>query len=162
MDRQELISKYVFICRTSRHVQSNIRLRSRRCVLCTRKKRRDIKVQTNKTGLHGCVFPEKHRERVDESNKEQKAGHQHAETTAENRGNCSTQEHERACRARKLCHNTGAPTTKNFKLLLDGNMTRNCPAMADDVKTAEGTWGPDVSHLKASATRPRPDPVRMD
>ena len=121
-----------------------------------------VKFKRNKTGSCGCVFPEKHREHVNQLNKEQKAGHQHIETMAENRGNCSTQECERACRARKLCHNTGAPTTRNFKSLLDGNMIRNCPAIADDVETAEGTWGPDVSCLKASATRPKPDPVRMD
>ena len=80
---------------------------------------------------------------------------------AENRGNCSTQQCERAHRARKLHHSTDAPTTRNFRALLDGNTIGNCPATADDVKIAEGTWGKDLSCLKALATRPKPDPVRM-
>ena len=33
---------------------------------------------------------------------------------------------------------------------------------SDDIETAEGMWGEDLSCLKALATRPKPDPVRMD
>ena len=83
-------------------------------------------------------------------------------TVAENCGNYTTQQIEKAKEARKLYHNIGVPTVKNFKYMLKSNGIKNCPVTIEDVKIAEDIWGKDISYLKGKTTRNRPPVVKSD
>ena len=50
--------------------------------------------------------------------------------------------------ARKIYHNVGTPTIKNFKLLIKTNSIKNCPITIDDINNAEKIFGPSLSSLK--------------
>jgi len=51
-------------------------------------------------------------------------------------------------RARKLYHSIGAPSTKNFKMILQSNMIKNCPVTVQDIDLAMKIYGPDIAYLK--------------
>ena len=77
-------------------------------------------------------------------------------TLAENRSNHSHRDFERAKKARKLYHVIGAPSIKNFKMMLRSNQIRNCPVTEKDVDLAEKIFGPDVATLKGKLVRTQP------
>ena len=64
--------------------------------------------------------------------------------------------------ARKIYHNIGMPTVKNFKLLIKMNAIRNCPITTDDINNTEKIFGPSISSLKGKSTRTKPKIVTED
>ena len=111
-----------------------------------------VKFEHSSDSLYYYNLPMEYKETVKQEN-ENDDKHQYITTVAENRGNYSTQNFERAKVARKLYHNIGAPTVKNFKSLLKGNMIKNCPVAIRDVDIAEDVWGKDIAYLKNKTTR---------
>ena len=69
-------------------------------------------------------------------------------TQAKTRKNYSDQQWVLAKRAQSLYHNLGAPTIKNYKLLIQSNMIKDCPVTVKDVDIAEEIFGPDIAYSK--------------
>ena len=74
----------------------------------------------------------------------------------------STNQVEWAEKARRLLHAVGVPNLHNFKMMIKGNMIKNCPVMADDVETAERIWGKDVLYIKGRTVQRTPSKVVDD
>ena len=118
-----------------------------------------VKFERSPEGLYYYNLPTTYISQLQECNNKNNEKQQLITTVAENRANFSTQQFERAKVARKLYHNIGAPTIKNFKLILQSNMIKNCPVTIEDVNIAEQIWGPDISYLKGKTTRTKPKAV---
>ena len=61
----------------------------------------------------------------------------HMSTVAENRGNHTTAEFERAKAARKLHHASGTPSAANHKMILRSNQIEDCPVAEKDPQTLQ-------------------------
>lgn len=95
-----------------------------------------IKFDKTKEGLYRYKFSKDYLKTVENSkklNREKSA----VTTLAENRGNYSANQFDRAKKARKLYHVVGAPSVKNFKMILRSNQIRNCTVTEKDVDLAE-------------------------
>ena len=114
---------------------------------------RIIKFTKTKEGLYGFKFNQEYLRTVARTKKEEFNG---VTTVAENRKNYTTQQFERAKRARKLYHVIGAPSMKNYKAILKSNQIRNCPVTEKDVDLAEQIFGPDVATIKGKSVRKTP------
>src|SRR5210317_875477 len=77
----------------------------------------------------------------------------------ENMEGFSRNEVEKAKQARKLYHMVGAPTIENFKMMITGNMIKNCPMSVADVEVSKKIWGKDISRLKGTTVRKTPRAV---
>ena len=64
--------------------------------------------------------------------------------------------------ARHLQSMIGRPSNKDFKVLITGNMLRNCPVTVEAIDIAEKVFGPDVASLKGKTTRAKSPVVRSD
>src|SRR5210317_1230746 len=71
----------------------------------------------------------------------------------------SRSEVEKAKQARKLYHMVGAPTMENFKLMIKGNMIKNCPITVTDMDVSKKIWGKDILRLKGTTVRRTPRAV---
>ena len=80
------------------------------------------------------------------------------ETVASNSRHFTKRQIENAKAARKLYHAIGAPSTRDFRLLLRSNMIRNCPVTEEDVRIAEKVFGKDIATLKGKSVRTKPIP----
>ena len=95
--------------------------------------------------------------RYDNSNKDFCFG-----TVAENESHFTKRQIERAQAARKLYHAIGAPSAKDFRVLVRSNMIKNCPVTIEDIRIAEQVYGKDISVLKGKSVRTKPNPVVAD
>ena len=84
------------------------------------------------------------------------------QTVGENKIGYTKQQVERAKAARKLYHIVGSSTVEAFKVMLKGNVIKNCPVTAADVDIAEKFYGPAISTLKGKTTRKTPKAVVAD
>ena len=122
---------------------------------------RIVKFKRSEEGLYYYNFTDDYKEEVTNQNNKI-TGVQMVSTVAENCGNYTTQQFEKAKEARKLYHNIGSTTVENFKYMLKSNGIRNCPVTIEDVKIAEDIWGNNISYLKGKTTRNRPPVVKSD
>jgi len=83
-------------------------------------------------------------------------------TLEENMTGFTDRQVQQAKLARKIYHNIGTPTIKNFKLLIKTNSIKNCPITIDDINNAEKIFGPSLSSLKGKSTRTKPEIVKND
>lgn len=83
-------------------------------------------------------------------------------TVSDNMKGYSARQIERAKIAMKLWRNSGNPSIRDFKALIQSNVIKNCPVLVEDINTAVTIWGPPVSEKKGKATRAKRQPVRDD
>ena len=118
-----------------------------------------VKFKQNKEGLYYYNFPATYKEQVKKADSN---GNNFVMTVEENKRNYTNQQFNRAKEARKLYHNIGAPTIKNYKRIIQSNMIRNCPVTVDDINIAEDIFGKDIAYLKGKTTRTTPKAVIKD
>ncbi len=119
-----------------------------------------IKFEATEQGLYRYKVSQDYLDTLGKS--EMKGTSNVMDTVEENKLHFTAREFEQAKLARKLYHNVGTPTVKNFKALLRGNVIANCPVTVQDVSNAEKIFGPSMSSLKGKSTRKKPKPVRVD
>ena len=68
----------------------------------------------------------------------------------------------RAKLARRLCHNVGAPSIRDFKAIVRMNAIANSPVTVEDINVAEQVYGADIGSLKGKTTQSKPKPVVKD
>ena len=113
-------------------------------------------------GLHCCSISKDYLEKIKKAKQKNQETSNMMDTVQENRKNYTQHQFKHAKLARKLHHNVGTPTVKNFKSLLKANMIKNCPVTIEDVNIAEKTFGPSMSSLKGKSARRMLKPVRAD
>ena len=64
--------------------------------------------------------------------------------------------------ARKIYHIIGAPSTKNFKMILRSNKIKNCPVVEKDIDLAEAIFGRDIATIKGKLSRRTPRAILED
>ena len=63
---------------------------------------------------------------------------------------------------RKLYCIIGAPSTKNFKMILRSNKIKNCPVVEKDIDLVEAIFGPDIATSKGKSSRRTPRVILED
>jgi hypothetical protein len=64
--------------------------------------------------------------------------------------------------ARDFYAKMGTPSIKDYKLMMNSNMLRNCPITTESIDWAETIFGPDIGCLKGKTTRKKAEPVVSD
>ena len=113
-------------------------------------------------GLCRCSTGKSYLEKIKKAKQKKQETSNMMDTVQENRKNYTQCQFEHAKLARKLHHNVGTPTVKNFKSLLKANMIKNCPVTIEDVNIAEKIFRPLMSSLKGKSMRRTLKPVRAD
>ena len=83
-------------------------------------------------------------------------------TVKENEQFYTSRQLAKAKMARKLYHNVGTPSLRDFKAIVRMNAISNCPITVEDINIAEKVYGPDIGSLKGKTTRIKPKPVVRD
>ena len=83
-------------------------------------------------------------------------------TTNENEQMYTRRQIARAKVARKLYHNVGTPSIRDFKAIIRMNAIQNCPVTSEDIEIAEQVFGKDIGSLKGKTVRSKPLPVIKD
>jgi len=83
-------------------------------------------------------------------------------TTKENEQMYTRRQIARAKVARKLYHNIGTPSIRDFKAIIRMNAIQNCPVTTEDIEIAEQVYGKDIGSLKGKTVRSKPLPVIKD
>ena len=81
------------------------------------------------------------------------------DTVADNLKLYTKREQADAKLARIAFHGTGRNPIDKTKAYLRGGYIRDCPVLAEDIDNAVAIFGPDVSKLKGTSTRPHPPRV---
>ena len=83
-------------------------------------------------------------------------------TVKENENMYTRRQVARAKIARKLFHNIGTPSIRDFKAIIRMNAIQNCPVTLEDITVAENVYGKDIGQLKGKTVRTKPTPVIKD
>jgi hypothetical protein len=74
-------------------------------------------------------------------------------TVADNKSKYTQRDYKRALLARKIQNVLGRPSTRRFIEVVNGNLLKNCPINADDIRAAEDILGPNLGSLKGKTVR---------
>jgi hypothetical protein len=80
----------------------------------------------------------------------------------ENKGFYTSNQFERAKKARDLYHAIGSPSVPDFKDVLRMNMISKNPVTTEDIELTERIFGPDTGALKGKMIQQKPIPVVDD
>ena len=56
----------------------------------------------------------------------------------------------------------GTPSIKDYKAIIQENLTKNCPITIEDINVAERIFRKDISSIKRKTTRCTPKPMVID
>ena len=125
-------------------------------------KEKTVKFTQTPVGLYQFKVPKTYKNYLKKKKETKLETSNMVQTVDENKIGYTKQQVERAKAARKLYHIVGSPTVEVFKVMLKGNVIKNCPVTAADVDTAEKIYGPAISSLKGKTTRKTPKAVVAD
>ena len=80
----------------------------------------------------------------------------------ENKKFVTSNQFERAKKARELYHAIGTPSVQDLKAVLRMNLISNNPVTTEDIEMAERIFGPDIGSLKGKTVRRKPAQVVND
>ena len=83
-------------------------------------------------------------------------------SVAENQQHYTGRQLAKAKLARKLYHNIGTPSVRDFKAIIQMNAITNCPVTVEDINIAEKVYGLDIGSLKGKTIQTKLLPQTKD